>query len=598
MHIARFRVQSYASFKDSGWIDLSPDFNLFVGQNNSGKSSLLRVLQPGFPSNPHKDQNSFRGYDLTPSTVSIDVSTNRDELVTSLRSQGLPLAFPASINDGNGFRVQQFLTRNSAMTIELELSTDSAPKPRGEFAVRELRPLETGYLLNYLEEEPDLFKANSRNTGTDPSALVFGAGTVFRFDAQRLNIGSSPLTSPERLDSVASNLPAVLAHLQGVSRPTFDRIESHLLDIVPGIGRITVAPRGQHFEILTWPVRESRNEELSFGLDASGTGVGQLLAILIAVVTSDQACIIVDDINSFLHPTAVKNLLSLLRTEYSHHQYIISTHSADAIAACNAERMFIVERDGFVSKVKNVNIVEARDAREVASTLGFSMMDVFGHDRMIWVEGPTEELCLLYLARKEGFLGKSSIGFAAVSATSGIADKNSSKRSVIDLYYNAARRLAPLLKGMAFSLDRETLTDEAVDAIERSKRSLKLLPRRCTENYVLNSKAIAACLAALDERGYDLATIDGLLQKNGGKQEYGAASVFNGNINDTDWLKKVDAPKLLSDVFKEASECRVEFRKTRDTITLLRYVYENDRDHLSDLVQYVSHIIELVNTDK
>ena len=43
MYISSFRVTNYSTYVDSGWINLSPTMNLFVGINNSGKSALLLV---------------------------------------------------------------------------------------------------------------------------------------------------------------------------------------------------------------------------------------------------------------------------------------------------------------------------------------------------------------------------------------------------------------------------------------------------------------------------------------------------------------------------------------------------------------------------
>src|SRR6059058_1643718 len=68
-------------------------------------------------------------------------------------------------------------------------------------------------------------------------------------------------------------------------------------------------------------------------LSDSGTGVAQVIAILAAVLTRTYAVIVIDEINSFLHPAAAKALIRILKTEHGDHQYIISTHSAEVISA-------------------------------------------------------------------------------------------------------------------------------------------------------------------------------------------------------------------------------------------------------------------------
>ncbi|WP_442966735.1 AAA family ATPase [Rhizobium sp. C1] len=46
MKISTLQITGFQSFRDSGEIEFSDGINLIVGQNNSGKSSLLRALQP------------------------------------------------------------------------------------------------------------------------------------------------------------------------------------------------------------------------------------------------------------------------------------------------------------------------------------------------------------------------------------------------------------------------------------------------------------------------------------------------------------------------------------------------------------------------
>ncbi|QDZ08493.1 AAA family ATPase [Sphingomonas panacisoli] len=445
---------------------------------------------------------------------------------------------------------------------------------------------------------PQGAQISSRVGGPDNLAQLFSgqaSENFFYFDAQRLNVGRGPWESPERLLSNARNLPTVLAHLQGARRPVFDLIERLAIDVLGGIDRITVARRQNDDEILIWPERSATYEELAFGLNESGTGVGQLLAIITALVTSDQAVMVIDEINSFLHPAAVKKLINLLRSEYSHHQYIISTHSADVIGSCNAEKIYIVKREGFKSTVSSISLKEARDAKEVSSILGFSMMDVFGHERLVWVEGPTEEVCFPYIARRSDLLSRSEIGFAPVFATDAFSGRSAS-RSATEVYESAGKRLAPLLKGMAFALDRERLSDGEVARLERSRRKLRFLPRRCFECYLIHVPSIIEVLEELDGRPVNRDAVAEALMA-GREDRFGASRQWNGDLMNAAWLKRVDAAKLLEHVFSSVTEKRVEYRKTRDGISLLKKIAEQSPDSLSELEDFVKKIVEIALRD-
>ena len=56
MYLSKIRVRNYKSFRDSGDIEFKPGINIVVGQNNSGKTSLLEALGFKFEYNPHKNK--------------------------------------------------------------------------------------------------------------------------------------------------------------------------------------------------------------------------------------------------------------------------------------------------------------------------------------------------------------------------------------------------------------------------------------------------------------------------------------------------------------------------------------------------------------
>lgn len=49
MRISSFRISNYKSFIDSGEINLSPGFNVIIGQNNVGKTALFHLLKLHLP---------------------------------------------------------------------------------------------------------------------------------------------------------------------------------------------------------------------------------------------------------------------------------------------------------------------------------------------------------------------------------------------------------------------------------------------------------------------------------------------------------------------------------------------------------------------
>jgi predicted ATPase len=83
---------------------------------------------------------------------------------------------------------------------------------------------------------------------------------------------------------------------------------------------VSVEPVGaQQAEIYLWNIRpETGRDDLKIKLIDSGTGIGQVLAILYVVLESSSTkTIIIDEQNSFLHPFASRKLLSILQ-DYNH----------------------------------------------------------------------------------------------------------------------------------------------------------------------------------------------------------------------------------------------------------------------------------------
>jgi hypothetical protein len=138
-------------------------------------------------------------------------------------------------------------------------------------------------------------------------------------DTTGMNISVSGYQNTLKLSPDASNLPAVLSTLFGGRGDTFKKLVQHLREIFPTVGNVSVDTQLQsnNAEILIWPTESMVRRELSFALSQSGTGVSQIIAILTAVMTIENAVLIIDEINSFLHPAAVKALLRILQTEYA-----------------------------------------------------------------------------------------------------------------------------------------------------------------------------------------------------------------------------------------------------------------------------------------
>ncbi len=422
---------------------------------------------------------------------------------------------------------------------------------------------------------------------------------MFYFMAERMAIGEAPVGHALRLTPNASNLPVVLHTLKNERDNVFQTLVKHVREIFPTVGNLGVRlrPDNGRFEIRIWPTKTMERVELSFPLDSSGTGVAQAIAILTAIMTVENAVIVIDEINSFLHPAAVKALLRILQTNYAHHQYIISTHAPEVIGFSNAKSIHLVKRSGYNSSIERLNLAKLSELREVAEHLGVSMADVFAADRVIWVEGPTEELSFPFLY--QSFSGKAMPHGTIITsvATTGDFNRKRDREIVYEVYSRLSSAAATLVVATAFSFDTEQLTDtEKAEMVEESGGRLSFLPRRHFECYLIDPAAIANMIVTKDPNSAHAVTIEAVTAK---LVELASAQKFsipewNGTIGNTDWLAKVDAARLIAQAAAELSEQRAKFNKKEDSLALLQHILAREPEKLRPLYEYISALVNKV----
>jgi hypothetical protein len=388
--------------------------------------------------------------------------------------------------------------------------------------------------------------------------------------------------------------------LMGERGSIIDRLKDHLRAIFPTFGNLTIRtnPANGLAEILIWPTTAMEQPELAFPLSESGTGLGQVIAILSVVMTTTESVIIIDEINSFLHPGAVKALLRLFQTEYNQHQYIISTHSSEVISFSNPSTLHLVQRRGYRSSVRALNLGKVKELREVTQELGISMADVFAADRIIWVEGPTEEFCFpeIYRFAIQKALPAEYKIHSVIDTGRFTGRKN--KELVFDIYRRLSDSTAPLVSDVKFSLDAEELsTKDKDDFIRASGGRVEFLPRRHLECYLIHPQSILDFISDKDQFKTGNAApltpgeVETTLLRLAAEKKFKVPE-WQGKLGDVTWLTRVDAANLIKAVCEEISEARVTFNKNLDSLALLRLVIRNNASQLKELCDYVCRLVD------
>lgn len=222
------------------------------------------------------------------------------------------------------------------------------------------------------------------------------------------------------------------------------------------------------------------------------------------------------------------------------------------------------------------------------------MLELFGADRILWVEGQTEEICFpLLLGAEEG---QGCVTVKAVPATGHFSAKKRTKKMVLDLYQSVTESVAPLIEKMVFSFDREDLSPQAASAFENEhKGRLFLLPRRNLESYLLVPSAVAEVINFyMLDRQISTEDVQAELDLCGGSESFGASKHWKGNATDPVWLTHVDGAKLLKQLFGRLTNNQLEFRKTKHTPEILLSVKASSPNSIEELVRFVKGLFRAV----
>lgn len=573
MHIEKIRIVGYSAFNDTGWFDLSPNVNIVAGKNNSGKSSLLKAAAGLNLNNAHRSPESYLPGALPTPRVEYTFGTSVFEFVEQLKKTTNSVTVQAggpTVADQNF--VRKILEKDKQLKLNCTRTDQNGytiTEPMLPKSPHQNNPYQMQ--LRYIGGKLEISGEGAGGSDSTMAAFTGPTGKIFYFPAERYHRSRAELVRSEQLNGDASNLAGYLQFLQGNDVARFEEIVARLCQIVPSIEHISIDTLNDGFEVLVWPTGSKRNRDLASPLSHCGSGVSQVLAIFACVATRRDAIVVVDEINSFLHPLAVKDLISTLASEYPSHQYIISSHSSEVLSHASVEKIINVEKHEFESSIKGIDRSDINELQASLRSLGVSMADVLGSDYFIWVEGPTEVIALPALYRKHKGTFPSNVRVAAVDATGDFSKKGSDSRVVVRLYDRVSQVSAPLNLGQAFLLDKEGYREDTVkDILNSTDRKLNFINRRCIENYAIDPKAVSKLISEeIDGDEFSEEVVEAAMHLAASDEDVAGSRRFNGDLQDPKWLVEADGAKILKMVFASVSNHRVEFRKVLHTPQIL-----------------------------
>ncbi|MBS9478075.1 ATP-dependent nuclease [Ancylobacter radicis] len=599
MKIKSIRIRNYKCFSDSGFVNLSGSWNIIVGRNNVGKTSFVESFRLSRTKNkPHRSIDTPRGRVNSSGSyfdVRLDVGVDliREFFEYSPEDFYLPYA-PQPEAGGSSIEPSRFWEMG-AISVDLLFSpgalASSAWPSHGLFEAS--RPGGLCAVYENSQGTKDLSDWRVQNTSMDsiPFAIDYMfPSRIYVFDDKRSARGEYIYRDSSKLEPDASNLAVVLSKMSA-NIDLFAEFNRNLSEIIDGIRGVSVTPRNDEFQILIWGVDPStRRDDLAVPLSECGAGVGQVLSILYVAMTLPPGVIVIDEPNSFLNSGASKKLINVLK-RYSQHQYIVSTHAPEVIAAAQPANLHLITNDGNVASVKTFGDAEVNDKRLILAEIGVSLSDVLSAERVIWVEGVTERECFDFILNTQLGGPIAGVSFLALRNTGDLTGKQA--EAALDIYNSITRGGSIMPLSVVFSFDSEGKTADTMSEIKRRLGGkVRFLERRMTENYFLNPDAIAKVLNKYGEVDVTAEVIQSLLRECSHRR---VPPNFSGEFGTGEFLKVVDGANLLVDIFHRASNSIHAYRKVVDGVELLKVILSDHRDSVVELIDFVDALVRTEN---